>query len=41
MQPNAQLEVLMNNMLMRLERLERRIEALERWCERHEYQGHG
>jgi hypothetical protein len=41
---DAQLEVLVNELLMRLESLERlndRLEAVENWCERHRYQGHG
>jgi hypothetical protein len=38
---NTPLEALMNDLLMRLERLEKRIEALERWRDRHQYQGHG
>ena len=41
---DAQLEDLVNELLVRIKRLERlseRIEAVENWRDRHQYQGHG
>lgn len=41
---DAQLEALMRDVLVRIQGLERlvtRIDAIEDWCDRHQYEGHG
>jgi hypothetical protein len=43
-QRDAQLEVLIKDLLVRIQSLERlvtRIDAIENWRDRHEYEGHG
>ena len=43
-QRDDRLEALINDLLVRVQSLERlvgRIDAIENWCDRHEYEGHG